>query len=89
VFLVTRAITEHVQAFASSGRVSFALGSSGHQLALTIGPFRAGASQQLQETSESTVVQLADELVSEVIDGSELLRIVLRNHDRDRSAATD
>jgi anti-sigma regulatory factor (Ser/Thr protein kinase) len=85
VFLVTRAITEHVRSAASSARVSFALGADGGQLELTIGPLRAGASDELEMAAASTVAQLADEVGYEVIDGSELLRVVVADCQRERS----
>lgn len=43
---------------------------------MTIGPLRAAASQGLQETDDSAVLERADEVASETIHGSELLRIV-------------
>ncbi len=78
VFLLTRMIAEHVLSTASSGRVSFALTASGQQLELTIGPLRAGAAQELR----AQVGGLADELTSERLDGSELVRIMVRDGDR-------
>ena len=48
VYLVTRAITAHVQAAASSGRVSFALGADTDRIDMTIGPLRAGADRALR-----------------------------------------
>jgi anti-sigma regulatory factor (Ser/Thr protein kinase) len=80
VFLVTRAIAEHVDATASSARISFALRAGDDQLDLTIGPLRAGASRELQ----GSVTQLITEVASETIDRSELLRIAVKDHDRER-----
>jgi anti-sigma regulatory factor (Ser/Thr protein kinase) len=89
VFLVTRAITEHVRSAASSARVSFALGAGEHEFDLTIGPLRAGASEALRGSGDSAVLQLADEVASEPLDGSELLRIVLKDLQHDLSPAHD
>jgi anti-sigma regulatory factor (Ser/Thr protein kinase) len=80
VFLVTRAIAEHVDATASSARISFALRAGDDQLDLTIGPLRAGASRELQ----GPATQLITEVASETIDRSELLRIAVKDHDRER-----
>jgi anti-sigma regulatory factor (Ser/Thr protein kinase) len=81
MYLVTRAIAAHVQSAASSGRVSFALGADEQRLDLTIGPLRAGAGEELRAMAsdrlEASVAQLADELVCESLDGSELLRVVV------------
>ena len=78
VNLVTREIAGHVQATASSGRISFALRADDGQLDLTIGPLRGGAGRELG----AHVTELADELVSEPIETSELLRVVLRDGNR-------
>ena len=48
------------------------------QLDLTIGPLRGGAGRELG----AHVTELADELVSEPIETSELLRVVLRDGNR-------
>jgi hypothetical protein len=81
MYLVTRAIAAHVQSAASSGRVSFALGADEQRLDLTIGPLRPGAAEELRAMAsdrlEASVAQLADELVCESIDSSELLRVVV------------
>jgi anti-sigma regulatory factor (Ser/Thr protein kinase) len=92
VFLVTRAVAEHVQSAASSGRISFSLSERDQQLDLMIGPVRAGAGQDLRAMAPpdrpgAPVAQLADELDSEPIDHSELLRVAFRDHNPDRSAA--
>ena len=91
MFILTRAISEHVVATASSARVSFALSVGGQQLELTIGPLRAGASSELRakrsSERETAVAPLADELEVEPIDHSELLRVVVGDRDRDLSPA--
>ena len=78
VFLLTRAVAEHVAMSASSARISFALSVGDQQLELTIGPVHAGASREL----EREVARLADELVCEPIDGSELMRVLVSDEDR-------
>ncbi len=78
VYLLTRAIAEHVESAAASGRISFALSAREHQFDLTIGPLRTGAGAQLPEH----VAGLADELVAETINSCELLRVVLRDGQR-------
>jgi serine/threonine-protein kinase RsbW len=90
VYLVTRAIAAHVQSAASSRRVSFALSADERQLDLMIGPLRAGAGNQLRgmgssDRLEASVTRLADELLCEPIDGSELLRVVVRDCEHDLS----
>jgi anti-sigma regulatory factor (Ser/Thr protein kinase) len=78
VFLLTRTMTEHVRSTTSSARVSFSLSASRQELDLMIGPLRAGAGRELQ----AHIAELADELFVETIDGSELVRVVVRDGDR-------
>lgn len=78
VFLLTRAIAAHVGSAASSARISFALGADDQRLELTIGPLRAGAGRELP----SPMATLTDELSTEAIETSELLRIVMTERDR-------
>lgn len=90
VYLVTRAIAAHVQSAASSGRVSFALGAGAQRIDMTIGPLRQGAAEQLREMGssdrlEASVARLADEIDREPIDGSELLRVVVKDHQHNLS----
>lgn len=89
MYLLTRAIAAHVQSAASSARISFALGADEQQLDLTIGPLRAGAGEELQRMAssgrlEASAARLADEVVYEPIENSELLRVVVS--DRERAA---
>ncbi len=84
MYLVTRALAAHIQSAASSGRISFALGSDEQRLDLTIGPLKPGAAEQLtamgsSDRLEASVAQLADEVTCEPIDSSELLRIVVKD----------
>jgi serine/threonine-protein kinase RsbW len=90
VYLVARAIAAHAQSVASSGRVSFALSADEQRLELTIGPLQAGAGNQLRgmgsaDRVEASVARLADELVCEAIDSSELLRVVVKDCEHDLS----
>jgi anti-sigma regulatory factor (Ser/Thr protein kinase) len=78
VYLVTRAVAAHVLSAASSGRVSFALSARERQLDLTIGPLRAGAAEALRPQ----IAAAADQFAIEPLDGSELLRIAVRDGDR-------
>lgn len=92
VYLVTRAIAAHVESAASSGRVSFALSADEQQLDLTIGPLQPGAANQLRgmgssDRPEASVARLASQLVSEPIDGSELLRVVVKDCEHDLTSA--
>ena len=91
VHLVTQAITTHLRSSASSGRVSFALGADEQQLDLTVGPLQPGAGNELRgmgssDRPEAWVARLADELVCEPIDSSELLRVVVKDHEHDLSS---
>jgi anti-sigma regulatory factor (Ser/Thr protein kinase) len=78
LYLVARAIASHVQSVASSGRVSFALDAGEQHLGLTIGPLRPGAGAHLSAKAAA----LADELATEPLENSELLRVVLADGDR-------
>jgi len=78
VYLVTRAVAAHVLSAASSGRVSFAVTAGEHQLDLTIGPLRAGSAEALRPQ----IADAADEFLTEPLDGSELLRVVVRDGER-------
>jgi serine/threonine-protein kinase RsbW len=87
VYLLSRAIAAHMKSAAASGRVSFALGADEQQLDLTVGPLQPGTCRELQAMADSdrleaSVARLADELACEPLDGSELLRIVVKEHER-------
>jgi hypothetical protein len=92
VILVTRAVTEHVRKTASSSRISFSLTADEQRLELTIGPLKLGTGERLQaigppDQHDASVAQLADELGFEALDRSELLRVLLIDHERDFSGA--
>ncbi len=93
MYLVSRAIAAHVQSAASSGRVSFALGAGEQRIDMTIGPLRAGATEELRQMRssdrlEASVARLASELDCEPIDGSELLRVVVKDRQHDHGLST-
>jgi anti-sigma regulatory factor (Ser/Thr protein kinase) len=93
VYIVTRAVTKHVRTAANSTRVSFSLTARDQRLELTIGPLKTGSGERLQaigpssDEHDASVVELADELGFETLDHSELLRVVLIDHERDLSSA--
>jgi anti-sigma regulatory factor (Ser/Thr protein kinase) len=91
VYLVTRAVIEHVRTAASSSRISFSLTADEQKLELTIGPLKLGTGERLQAIGpgqhDVSVAQLADELGFEALDRSELLRVLLIDHERDFSGA--
>jgi serine/threonine-protein kinase RsbW len=104
VYLATSAIVEHAAMATTSSGVSFALTGAEHQLTLTIGPLRAGASMQLQTPAGASgqlraptsggratgsLARLVTELECETIDDSEMLRFVLANHEPNLSGAQD
>ncbi len=92
VYIVTRAVTKHVRTAANSTRVSFSLTARDQRLELTIGPLKTGSGERLQaiepssDGHDASVVELADELGFETLDHSELLRVVLIDHERDLSS---
>jgi anti-sigma regulatory factor (Ser/Thr protein kinase) len=92
VYIVTRAVAKHVRAAANSSRVSFSLTARDQRLELTIGPLKTGSGERLQaigrssDEHDASVVELADELGFETLDHSELLRVVLIDHERDLSS---
>jgi serine/threonine-protein kinase RsbW len=75
VYLIARAVAAHVQSAASSGRISFALSAGEQELDLSIGPLRTGSARELT----AQLAGLADELVTEPTETSELLRVVVRD----------
>ena len=90
VYIVTRAVCKHVCTAASSSRVSFSLTARDQRLELTIGPLGIGTGERLQTIhpradNDHSVAELADEIGFEQLDHSELLRVVLIDHERDLS----
>lgn len=86
VYLVTDSISAHAARAATSKRMGFALEAGSRRLALTIGPFALGSTEQLiagRSGSKSPLALLSDELVTYPDgDGSELLRVVMVDHRR-------
>ena len=91
VYIVTRAVAKHVRTAASSSRVSFSLTARDQRLELTIGPLKyrhrraAPGDRRSARRHDASVAELADELGFERLDHSELLRVVLIDHERDLS----
>jgi anti-sigma regulatory factor (Ser/Thr protein kinase) len=90
VYIVTHAVCRHVRTAASSSRVSFSLTARDQRLELRIGPLRLGTGERLQAIyqhadNDHSVAELADEIGFEQLDHSELLRVVLIDHERDLS----
>jgi anti-sigma regulatory factor (Ser/Thr protein kinase) len=89
VYIVARAVTKHVSACASGSRVNFSLTARDQRIELTIGPLKRGSGERLQVVGgpdqDAPVVELADELAFEALDHSELLRVVVTDHERDLS----
>jgi serine/threonine-protein kinase RsbW len=84
VYLVTDAIAAHAVRAANATRIAFGLSTDTRRLELTIGPFRPGASADL-ESGASDEVDSALRLLSDQLDVSrdgeaEFLRIVMLDH---------
>jgi anti-sigma regulatory factor (Ser/Thr protein kinase) len=86
VYLVTDTIAAHAARAAAGVRIDARLSAGERRLELTVGPFRAGASETLRATRDdpapSPLALLSDE-VSVVADGDgELLHVVVIDHRR-------
>jgi serine/threonine-protein kinase RsbW len=83
VYLVTDALSAHAAHAASGARINFALATDTRRLEVTVGPFRRGASTTLVRGQAgdvgSPLALLSDELDVRRDDGSELVRLVLRD----------
>lgn len=91
VYLVTDAVAAHAGRAASGPRLSFAISTGTQRLELTIGPFAPGSGAQLERgtgdySAASALTMLSDELDVRVLDGQEVLRVVMV--DRRRSTPT-
>jgi len=90
VYLVTDALAAHAQQAASGARVGFGISTDTRLLELTIGPFKPGASSQLTGADQSEVGsalrRLSDELHVDRTNGSEALRVVIRDSRGSQSA---
>ena len=84
VYLVTDAIAAHAVRAANATRIAFGLSTDTRRLELTIGPFRPGASSELESGASDEVNSalrlLSDELDVSHEDGVETLRIVMLDH---------
>jgi serine/threonine-protein kinase RsbW len=90
VYLVTDALAAHAVSAASAPRIAFGIHTEPRRLEVTLGPLRAGASDQLTSDSSREVTSalrlLADELEVRTEDDREFIRLVMRDQ-RDRESA--
>ncbi len=80
--LVTDAIAAYAESAAATGELGFAVLAVDRRLELTVGPFRTGSGARLQpdagaEPTFSPLALLTDELVSEPVEGGEMLRVLV------------
>ena len=90
LYMVTDAVAAHAESSATSPRIGFALHAEQRRLVMAIGPFNAGAGRELQESSsdrQSLLPMLADELSVEPTNSSEVLRLVMQDHQTEGAAA--
>jgi hypothetical protein len=91
VYLVTDALAAHAVHAASAPRIAFGILTQPRCLEVTLGPLRAGASDELTSDSPSEVTSalrlLADELEVRSEDGYEAVHLVMRDQ-RGRVAAS-
>jgi serine/threonine-protein kinase RsbW len=84
VYLVTDSLAAHAARAAAGPRVHARLSAGERRLELTVGPFRAGASDQLRtapgERSASPLALLSDEVSVQPDGDGELLRVVVIDH---------
>jgi serine/threonine-protein kinase RsbW len=84
VYLVTDAVAAHAVRAANATRIAFGLSTDTRRLELTIGPFKSGASSDLESGAadevDSALRLLSDELDVSREDGAETLRIVMLDH---------
>lgn len=88
VYLVTDALAAHALHAASTARIAFGIDTDIRRLELTLGPLRPGASDGLRADSPNDVASalrlLADELEVRPENGTEVLRLLMRDQ-RSRS----
>jgi anti-sigma regulatory factor (Ser/Thr protein kinase) len=87
VYLVTDAIAAHAARAASGERIGFCLSTGTRRLELTVGPFRAGSGAQLREDRPvrdvgSPLLMLSDEVEINLLDGHEVLHVVMTDQRR-------
>lgn len=85
VYLVTDAIAAHAARSVSGERISFGISTDVRRLELTVGPFRDGASQWLNdraagEDADDALAMLSDEVVVRTVDAGEALHVVMLDH---------
>jgi serine/threonine-protein kinase RsbW len=84
VYLVTDALAAHALQAATTSRIAFGIATDVRRLELTLGPLRPGASEALRGDSPSDVASalrlLTDELEVVPRDGTEALRLLMRDH---------
>lgn len=92
VYLVTDALAAHAVQAASTTRIAFGIVTETRCLEVTLGPLRTGASDELKSDAPSEVASalrlLADEVEVQEENGTEVLRLVMRDR-RERLAAPD
>jgi anti-sigma regulatory factor (Ser/Thr protein kinase) len=86
VYLVTDALAAHAIEAASTPRVAFGLSTDTRRLELAVGPFRAGASEELVDGAATEVASalklLSDELEIRSLNGAEALHVVMLDQRR-------
>ena len=85
VYLVTDAIAAHVARSASGERIAFGISTDVRRLELTIGPFRDGASEWLNdrasgEETDDALAMLSDEVDVRPVGAGEVLYVVMLDH---------
>jgi serine/threonine-protein kinase RsbW len=83
VYLVTDAIAAHAARSASGDRISFGISTDVRRLELTIGPFRDGASEWLNDKrseADDALAMLSDEVDIRPVGAGETLYVVMLDH---------
>ncbi len=85
VYLVTDAIAAHAARAASGERISFGISTDVRRLELTVGPFRDGASEWLNDhaatqDADDALAMLSDEVVVRSVGPGEALHVVMLDH---------
>jgi anti-sigma regulatory factor (Ser/Thr protein kinase) len=85
VYLVTDAIAAHAARSASGERISFGISTEVRRLELTIGPFRDGASEWLNDRAsgqepDDALAMLSDEVEVRPVGAGEALHVVMLDH---------
>jgi hypothetical protein len=85
VYLVTDAIAAHAARSASGERISFGISTDVRRLELTIGPFRDGASEWLNDRgsgpeADDALAMLSDQVDIRPVGAGEALYVVMLDH---------